>query len=377
MADRLTVHRDGKEIYDIVMETSFDRLGEEVSRLAVAGSRLCIVSDDHVAPLYLEAVREQLEPCCRQVDAFRFPEGEAQKNLDTVRNLYTYLIGKQYDRNDVLVALGGGVVGDLCGFAAATYLRGIRFIQIPTTLLSQVDSSIGGKTGVDFDTYKNMVGAFHMPSLVYINTAVLKTLPEDQFISGMGEVIKHGLIRDQAYYRWIQEHEEGICSRDLSVCEKLILDSARIKRDVVEQDPLEKGNRALLNFGHTLGHAVEKLMDFQMLHGQCVAMGCAGAAYISFRRGLLSSGDLEDILGTLRRFGLLVSLAWTTGLDAQAVVETTRNDKKMDSGKIRFVLLQEIGSGFVDRTVTEEEMAEAVRWMLGEPDRLPEGLDEG
>ena len=367
MTDRLAVHRDGKEIYDIVMETSFDRLGGEVAQLGVAGSRLCIVSDSRVAPLYLEAVKEQLAPCCRQVDGFWFPEGEAQKNLDTVKSLYTYLIQKHYDRNDVLVALGGGVVGDLCGFAAATYLRGIRFIQIPTTLLSQVDSSIGGKTGVDFDAYKNMVGAFHMPSLVYINTAVLKTLAEDQFVSGMGEIIKHGLIRDRQYYLWIQEHADAICSRDLSVCGKLILDSDRIKRDVVEQDPLEKGNRALLNFGHTLGHAVEKLMDFQMLHGQCVAMGCAGAAYISAKRGLLSMESLEDILQTLRRFGLLVSLAWTTGLDAETVVETTRNDKKMDSGKIKFVLLREIGAAFVDKTVTEDEMLEAVRWLLGEP----------
>lgn len=371
MSNRLAVHRDGTVIYDLVMETSFDRLGEEVSRLLLSKSRLCIVSDSHVAPLYLETVREQLAPFCRQVDAFVFPAGEEHKNLDTVRGLYAYLIENHYDRNDVLVALGGGVVGDLCGFGAATYLRGIRFIQIPTTLLSQVDSSIGGKTGVDFDAYKNMVGAFHMPSLVYISTSVLLTLPQEQFASGMGEIVKHGLIRDREYYRWMQAHREAIRARDLEVCGKLILESDRIKGEVVERDPLEKGERALLNFGHTLGHAVEKLMDFSMLHGQCVSIGCAGAAWLSARRGLLSGDCVVDILDTLELFGLPVSLAGT-GLDPEQVVAVTRSDKKMDSGKIRFVLLRDMGDAFVDRSVTEDEMLEAVRWLLGKPDRMRE-----
>ena len=366
MSNRLTVHKDGREIYDIVMENSFERLGAEVSRLLVAERRLCIVTDSCVAPLYLESVREQLRLSCRQVDSFTFPEGEEHKNLDTVRSLYEYLIQARYDRNDMLVALGGGVVGDLCGFTAATYLRGIPFIQIPTTLLSQVDSSIGGKTGVDFDAYKNMVGAFHMPSLVYINTAVLNTLPDEQLVSGMGEIVKHGLIRNREYYHWMKEHSRRIITRDLAVCEELILESDRIKRDVVEQDPTEKGARALLNFGHTLGHGVEKLMNFQMLHGQCVAVGCAGAAYISFRRGYIREEELADILHTLKQFGLPVSLAGT-GLVPEQILAATKNDKKMDSGRIRFILLHEIGEAYVDRTVTDEEMLDAVRWLMEEP----------
>ena len=166
MAERLTVTRDCVPIYDIVLETSFDRLGEEVKKLGLEKRKLCIVTDSHVAPLYLEEVREILAGCCSRVSVFTFPAGEEHKNLDTVRALYEHLIEEHFDRKDVLAALGGGVVGDLCGFAAATYLRGVDFIQIPTTLLSQVDSSIGGKTGVDFDAYKNMVGAFHMPRLV-------------------------------------------------------------------------------------------------------------------------------------------------------------------------------------------------------------------
>ena len=176
MAERLTVSRDGKPIYDIVLETSFGRLGEEVKKLDLGSRKICIVTDSHVAPLYLEEVREILAGCCGRVSVFTFPAGEENKNLDTVRELYEHLIKEHFDRKDVLAALGGGVVGDLCGFAAATYLRGVDFIQIPTTLLSQVDSSIGGKTGVDFDAYKNMVGAFHMPRLVYANLAAFRTL---------------------------------------------------------------------------------------------------------------------------------------------------------------------------------------------------------
>lgn len=230
MADRITVHRDGKDIYDIVLESSFSRLGEEVSRLEIAGRKLCIVSDSNVASLYLEEVKAQLMPYCSNVGSFVFQAGEEQKNLDTVRELYRYLILNHYDRKDLLVALGGGVVGDLCGYAAATYLRGIRFIQVPTTLLSQVDSSIGGKTGVDFDGYKNMVGAFKMPRLVYMNMDTLRTLEDRQFFSGFGEVMKHGLIKDAKFYTWLIDQMYEICEKDMDVLEEMILRSCTVKK---------------------------------------------------------------------------------------------------------------------------------------------------
>ena len=185
MERRMTVHQDGNPIYDIVMSDSFGSLATEVAKLAVEGRRICIVTDSTVAGLYLEEVRERLAGCCKEVVTFVFPAGEENKNLKTVQTLYETLILNHLDRKDLLVALGGGVVGDLCGYAAATYLRGVSFIQIPTTLLSQVDSSIGGKTGVDFDAYKNMVGAFHMPRLVYTNVKTLTTLSQEQFSSGM------------------------------------------------------------------------------------------------------------------------------------------------------------------------------------------------
>lgn len=365
MANRMAVHKDGAAIYDIVIEHSYERLGEEAAALKVEGRKLCIVADSNVAPLYLGTVREQLAPHCRQVDSWQFPAGEEHKNLATVRELYEYLILNHYDRGDLLVALGGGVTGDLCGFAAATYLRGIRFIQVPTTLLSQVDSSIGGKTGVDFDSYKNMVGAFHMPCLVYTATSSLLTLPEEQFVSGMGEIVKHGLIRDRAYYGWLLEHAKEIRERDLGICEQMILTSNRIKREVVEADPTEQSERALLNFGHTLGHAIEKLMEFKLPHGQCVALGCAAASRISARRGNITMEEVREICASLRAFGLPASLLGF-GLLPKEVVDATKNDKKMDSGTIKFILLNRVGQAYVDRSVTDEEMTESLLWLMGD-----------
>ena len=253
MEKRIPVHMDGKKVYDIVMEQSFGQLEEELRGMNLGDRKICVVTDSNVAPLYLEEVERIVSACCRKTEHFIFPAGEENKNLNTVKDLYETLILKKFDRHDYLLALGGGVVGDLCGFAAATYLRGISFIQVPTTLLSQVDSSIGGKTGVDFDAYKNMVGAFHMPKLVYTNISTLKTLTDVQFSSGMGEIIKHGLIKDAAYYDWLGEHWQEINERDLSVCEEMVLISNRIKRDVVETDPTEQGERALLNYGHPHG----------------------------------------------------------------------------------------------------------------------------
>lgn len=364
MNHRMAVYQDGNAIYDIVMEESYDNLGKEAAALSLENRKICIVSDSHVAPLYGNEIIAQLTPVCRQTDLFVFPAGEEHKNLDTVRQLYEFLIQNHYDRGDVLAALGGGVVGDLCGFTAATYLRGIRFIQIPTTLLSQVDSSIGGKTGVDFDAYKNMVGAFHMPSLVYTSVSSLLTLSDEQFACGMGEIIKHGLIKDAGYYRWLLEHAASIGKRELSVCAEMIQVSNQIKKQVVEADPMEQGERALLNFGHTLGHAIEKLMDFKLLHGQCVALGCAAAAYLSARRGYISMEAAEGIRETFSAFGLPVSIKGM-GLSIPGILEVTRNDKKMDSGVIKFILLRTIGDAYVDRTVTNQEMTESLIWLLG------------
>ena len=353
MTDRLTICRNGDPIYDICMKTSFDGLKKETEAFDLRDHKICIVTDSNVAALYLEEVKAVLSQCCSKISVFIFPAGEENKNLNTVKELYEHLIREHFDRKDMLAALGGGVTGDLCGFAAATYLRGIDFIQIPTTLLSQVDSSIGGKTGVDFDAYKNMVGAFHMPRLVYTNLEALLTLPKEQFSSGMGEVIKHGLIRDKAYYQWLKDNHDAIMARDLSVCREMVFWSNEIKKAVVEKDPTEQGERAYLNFGHTLGHAVEKLKDFSLLHGHCVGLGCVAAARICRLKGLLTWQEEMDIRETMERFGILVTV---NGLSWDAVYQATKSDKKMDSGSVKFILLKKIGEAYADCTLTEQEI---------------------
>lgn len=361
MEHRMTVHLSGCPIYDILMESSFAKLGEEMRKLDISSKKLCIVSDSTVAPLYLTEVEEQLAPICREIAYIIIPAGEAFKTLDTVKTVYEMLILNKFDRKDMLLALGGGVVGDLCGYAAATYLRGVSFVQIPTTLLSQVDSSIGGKTGVDFNSYKNMVGAFHMPKLVYTNVSTLKSLTKEQFTSGLGEIIKHGLIRDRAYYEWLKTHRRQILNQDMEICSEMIEMSDKIKRLVVERDPTEAGERALLNFGHTLGHAIEKLMNFTILHGHCVGIGCIAAACISAGRGSITMAEVNEIRDLMVFFQMPVTVS---GITSKAVVDATKHDKKMDGGVIQFILLEKIGSAVIDRQVTEDEMAEALSFIL-------------
>lgn len=355
--NRMTVHLDDKPIYDIVLSDSFDELADELKALGCENKKLCIVTDSNVASYYLEEITALVSKCCRKVTSYVFPAGEANKNLNTVKGVFEHLIQEKYDRKDYMIALGGGVVGDLCGFAAATYLRGIGFIQIPTTLLSQVDSSIGGKTGVDLDSYKNMVGAFHMPKLVYENVTTLKTLSDEQFSAGMGEVIKHGLIRDKDYYQWLLMHLDEIMNRDPEICKIMIKGSNIIKREVVQIDPTEQNERATLNFGHTLGHAIEKLMDFSFLHGHCVALGALAAMDICRSRGFLTTEDVEGFKMTMKRCQMPTKVK---GIDAADVIEATKNDKKMEAGIIKFILIDQVGHAYIDKTVTEAEMKQAL-----------------
>lgn len=344
--------------YEICLEHGFDLLSGKVAAVKAHAKKICIVADSHVAALYLDQVRSLLEAAGYHTVTFVFPAGEEQKNLETVRELYCFLIREKFERKDLLAALGGGVTGDLTGYAAATYLRGIDFVQIPTTLLAQVDSSVGGKTGVDFDAYKNMVGAFHQPRLVYMNMDTLKTLPEQQFISGMGEVLKTGLIRDRDFYEWLLKQKQQILGREPGTMARVIRECCRIKAAVVEEDPQEQGLRAILNLGHTIGHAVEKLMNFQLLHGQCVGIGTVGAAWLSMQRGWLPERDYNTIIQANQAFGLPDSVE---GLNPDAILKATKSDKKMEEGRIKFVLLKGLGNAVVDRTVTDEELRGAIR----------------
>ena len=359
----MDVKKDGQFCYHMYLEPDFAKLPEAVEPLNIKERKLCIVADSTTAELYGAELKEILKETCTYVSMFVFPAGEVNKTLNTVRDLYEHLILEKFDRKDMLVALGGGVVGDLTGFAAATYLRGIGFIQIPTTLLSQVDSSIGGKTGVDFDAYKNMVGAFHMPRLVYMNLNVLKTLPDRQFACGMGEIIKHGLIQDSDYLEKLSTYQREIREKNYAALLWMVAGSCKVKRHVVEEDPTEQGIRAWLNFGHTIGHSVEKLKDFTLCHGECVAIGCAAAAWMSWKRGLISEKEKEAAEQLLLDYQLPVRVK---GLKPEDIVKTTKLDKKMDAGKVKFVLLKKIGEAFVTRDVEDEELLRASRYVCGE-----------
>lgn len=363
MSKQMRVYREGEFDYQIVWEEDFSHLAEEIKKLNLSCGKICIVSDDTVASLYGEQVKNALTCLNIEIDIFTFPAGEENKNLETVKSLYSYLIEHKYGRKDILIALGGGVTGDLTGYAAATYLRGIDFIQIPTTLLAQVDSSVGGKTGVDFNQYKNMVGAFHQPRLVYMNLNTLKTLPDDQFASGMGEVLKSGLIRDGKFYEWTINHMSEIQERIYPVLVKMIKKCCEIKSAVVESDPTEQGERAVLNLGHTIGHAVEKQMNFKLLHGHCVALGTIAAAYISFKREYLSTEEFYEIRDMNVGFDLPI---FFEGLSSKDVLAATKSDKKMINGQIKFILLRKIGQAYIDTTVTDEEMLDAINFINGE-----------
>ena len=333
----LPVKNNGKPAYDIVITDSFEGLKEALAALDVTSRKICLVTDDTVEKLYAKQVMEILSPCCSEVFLYRFPAGEASKNLGRVSEMYRFFIEHGMQRGDLLAALGGGVTGDMAGFAAATYLRGIRFIQIPTTLLAQVDASIGGKTGVDLDAYKNMVGAFHMPSLVYINIQTLQTLTEEQFACGMGEVLKHGLIRDAAYYEWTIEHMDEIRERDKVTLEEMVKRSCEIKRSVVEKDPMERGERALLNFGHTIGHAIEKLSGFTITHGSAVARGMIIAAKVAKVYGF--TDFTETITDVVRNYGFETACPYS----ADELYSVILSDKKRSAGDITLVLPREIG----------------------------------
>ncbi len=358
MANRLSINYEKKPCYDIVFASDFGGLLEELQDLGVKERRAAIIADDNTAALFGEEVRKILNDNCKKVILYSFPAGEEYKTLDTVKAIYKTLIEEKFDRKDLLIALGGGVVGDITGYAAATYLRGIDFIQIPTTLLSQSDSSIGGKTGVDFDGYKNMVGAFYMPKLVYMNIGTLKTLDERQFYSGFAEVMKHGLIKDAMFYEWLLDHMYEIQDKDPLVLEEMVMRSCTIKKLVVEKDPKEQGDRALLNFGHTIGHAIEKYKNFEMLHGECVALGAVAAAFISWKHNWLSMEEYYEIRDMFVPFHLPISI---DQIDPEEILALTKSDKKMAAGRIRFVLLKKVGKAVIDSTVTDEDILNALR----------------
>lgn len=361
MANTLTINMNNKPCYDIYITKGFEELQAQLSKAGLEEKKFAIITDSQVGPIYVDSVTEAIKENATEVVSFSFKAGESSKNLDTINQIYDFLLENNFTRSDVLITLGGGVVGDMTGFVAATYMRGIDFIQIPTTLLAQVDSSIGGKTGVDYKQYKNMIGAFNMPRLVYINTETLNTLDARQYYAGMAEVMKYGLIRRSAFYVWLIDNMYEIHDKDEAALEYMIGQSCQIKKEYVEKDPYDKGDRAILNFGHTIGHAIEKAMDFRLLHGECVALGSVAAAFISWKKGYIQMEDYYEIRDMFVPFNLPISI---DEIEAEAILENIKYDKKHSGNTLSFISLKKVGKAFIDTTVTKEEIVEALNEII-------------
>ena len=310
----------------------------------IAGTRVAVITNDTVAPLYLETLLKQLAPW--NPVSVVLPDGETFKTLDVLNNIYTALLEHRCDRKTTLIALGGGVVGDMTGFAAATYQRGVPFIQVPTTLLAQVDSSVGGKTGVNHPLGKNMIGAFHQPECVIIDTDTLSTLPDKELSAGLAEVIKYGLSGDAEFFVWLEQNLDKLLQRDTQALAYAIERSCTDKARVVAADERETGSRALLNLGHTFGHAIETGAGYgAWLHGEAVAAGMCMAADLSRRMGWLAPHEFERIEKLIQRAQLPTRAPRT--LSAAQLRELMSVDKKVEAGKLRLVLPKRLGQAVV------------------------------
>lgn len=328
----------------------------------ISGSRVAVVSNETVAPLYMEKLT-------RGLGRYRplpitLPDGERYKTLEVLDRIFSALLGAHCDRRTTIIALGGGVVGDMAGFAAACYQRGVPFIQVPTTLLAQVDSSVGGKTGVNHPLGKNMVGAFHQPQCVIIDTATLNTLPDRELSAGLAEVIKYGLIRDEGFVDWLEGNMEALLSRDPEALGFAIYRSCEHKVAVVSADERESGPRALLNLGHTLGHAIETALGYgKWLHGEAVAAGMVMAARLSQRKGWLHESDVARIETLLTRARLPVRAP--AELEPSRLLELMAVDKKAQDGQLRLVLLKSIGGAVLTDDFEVESLTRTLQACRG------------
>ncbi len=338
----------GDRSYPIVIGSGLLNGGFDLSEYICGGDCL-IVSSETVAPLYLDALQANLAN--KLIDSIRLVDGEAYKNIATMQTVLDKLVEGRANRDTTLIALGGGVVGDITGFAAACYMRGVAFIQVPTTLLAQVDSSVGGKTGVNHPQGKNLIGAFHQPKIVLIDTDTLVTLPDRELKAGLAEVIKYGAIADAEFFAWLEANMEALLARDAEALAYAVRRSCKLKAAIVAEDERETGRRAILNFGHTFGHAIEHCQGYgEWLHGEAVAAGMVMAAMLSD----ISKDDVARLIDLLRRAGLPVK---PPVIGAGAMTDAMRMDKKVLGKQLRFVLLKQLGDAFLSADYDPDRLA--------------------
>ncbi len=348
----------GDRSYPIYIGTG---LLETPSLLArhIGGSQVAVVTNEVLADIALPQLLETLRGCNAEVSVFTLADGEQEKNLSNYGAIMDHLVAERHNRTTTLIALGGGVVGDITGFAAATYQRGVSFIQVPTTLLAQVDSSVGGKTAVNHPSGKNLIGAFHQPVAVLADMGLLKTLPAREYAAGVAEVVKYGVIAQAGFFDWLEANAEALRTQSPEALSHAVAVSCQAKADVVADDERETGRRAILNFGHTFGHAIEALTGYgQYLHGEAVAIGMVQAADLSARLGLLDREDARRLRVLLDRFGLPVV---PPPLEPSAMLESMGMDKKVVDGRLRLVLARALGDAFVSSEVPADMLMATLR----------------
>jgi 3-dehydroquinate synthase len=355
---RINLEKSIKDSYEIVIgEDVIDNVGF-TAKIKDEIDRYVMVTDTNVNPLYGQRVLERLKETTPSVDVIEIPAGESSKSLETVQGVARRLVGLGASRKSLLIALGGGVVGDVAGFVASIYMRSISYIQIPTTLLAQVDSSVGGKTGVDLPEGKNLVGTFYQPKAVYIDLSVLKTLSEKDFGNGMAEIIKYSIIADYGLFELLEQENAGIRQRDTSLMKNLVGRSCKIKAGIVEMDEKESDLRRVLNFGHTLGHALEAASNYGLSHGQAVAIGMVGAGMISRKLNHLDEDSFERMVALIESYGLPTTIP--AGMETGQITGFMTTDKKAVGGQLHFVLTKAIGVPFVTPEVPSGVVVEAI-----------------
>ena len=347
MTARINVNL-GDRSYPIFVASDYSGMDKCLREAGISG-KLAVITDSNVDKHQWDLFRKELGTYEDGIFKYVIPAGETSKNLDTVKEIYRFLFDLRLDRNSTIAALGGGVTGDSAGFAAATFLRGINFVQVPTSLLAQADSSVGGKVGVDFEGGKNMIGAFYQPKLVYANVGSLATLPERELKSGLAEVVKHGMIADAGFFSYLENNMDAVLRLDAETLKYVVMTNCSIKSGVVEKDEKESGLRAILNFGHTTGHAVESASDFKMLHGECVSVGIVAACKIAQYLGMVDDSVLRRAEAVLKRIGLPVAVS---GIDPEDIFNKMLHDKKIKNGSLTFVLPKKIGE--VERRVIDD-----------------------
>ncbi len=350
--------------YDILIGKGLEEEITSFVESAGFSSRVLVISDTNVGKVYGEKILELLRRAGKQPAMHNVPAGESSKSLEEAEHAYTKAIEQGLDRKSAIVALGGGVVGDLAGFIAATYMRGVPFVQIPTSLLAQVDSSVGGKVAVNHRLGKNLIGAFYQPKRVFIDLDCLSTLPRREIFTGLGEIVKYGVIYDEAFFSYMEEHSEDILAMQLPAIEHLVVRSCEIKAQVVAEDEKETGLRAILNFGHTMGHAIEKETRFvRYNHGEAVAVGMLGAAYLSREMGLIGNAEVARIRGLIEKFSLPTQ---ADGCTEEGMYASIFHDKKAVDGKVKWILMEGVGRVRATSDVPEAAVRKCMRMIIAD-----------